>query len=77
MLLQQIKLVVSGTSKLGKYTQAAIAVDDAQCAHIGRNILERNGTAVDALLAAAICDGVMNPHSMGIGGGCVMVIYSK
>ncbi len=68
---------VSGSSKLGKYSQAAIAVDNPQCAFIGRNILERNGTAVDAAIAAAICNGVMNGHSMGIGGGCIMVIYNK
>ncbi|CAF2972356.1 unnamed protein product [Rotaria sp. Silwood2] len=68
---------VSGSSILGKYSQAAIAVDNAICSRIGRQILERNGTAVDAIIAAAICNGVMNPHSMGIGGGCVMVIYSK
>ena len=45
--------------------------------HIGRQILEKNGTTVDAALAAAICNGVMNAHSMGIGGGCTMVIYSQ
>ncbi|CAF3485941.1 unnamed protein product [Rotaria sp. Silwood1] len=68
---------VSGSSVLGKYSQAAIAVENIDCSRIGRQILERNGTAVDAIIAAAICNGVMNAHSMGIGGGCVMVIYSK
>jgi gamma-glutamyltranspeptidase len=32
---------------------------------------------MDAALAAAICNGVMNAHSMGIGGGSIMLIYSK
>jgi gamma-glutamyltranspeptidase len=32
---------------------------------------------MDAALAAAICNGVMNAHSMGIGGGCVITVYSK
>lgn len=67
---------VQGTSVMGRYTRAAIAVDNADCSRIGREIFERNGTAVDAVIAAAICDGVMNGHSMGIGGGCVMTIYS-
>lgn len=68
---------INGSSILGKYSRAAIAVDNAQCSKIGRDILERNGTTVDAALAAAICNGVMNSHSMGIGGGCFILIYSK
>ena len=69
--------VINGSSKLGKYRRAAVAVDNALCSTIGRQILEKNGTTVDAALAAAICNGVMNAHSMGIGGGCFMVIYSQ
>jgi len=62
---------------LGKYSRAAIAVDNSLCSKIGREILEKNGKTMDAALAAAICNGVMNPHSMGIGGGCVITVYSK
>ncbi|CAF3431756.1 unnamed protein product [Rotaria socialis] len=69
--------VINGSSILGKYSRAAVAVDSAECSKIGRVILEKNGTTMDAALAAAICDGVMNAHSMGIGGGCVITIYSK
>ncbi|CAF4354155.1 unnamed protein product, partial [Rotaria magnacalcarata] len=69
--------VINGSSILGKYSRAAVAVDSAECSRIGRVILEKNGTTMDAALAAAICDGVMNAHSMGIGGGCVITIYSK
>jgi gamma-glutamyltranspeptidase len=32
---------------------------------------------VDAAIASAICDGVLNCHSMGIGGGFLMLIYQK
>jgi hypothetical protein len=69
--------VINGSSILGKYARAAVAVDSEVCSTIGRQILEKNGTTVDAALAAAICNGVMNAHSMGIGGGCVMIIYSQ
>jgi len=69
--------VINGSSILGKYSRAAVAVDNAECSKIGRTILEKNGTTMDAALAAAICNGVMNAHSMGIGGGCVITIYSK
>lgn len=68
---------ISQSSKIGKYERAAVAVDNAVCSSIGRQILEKNGTTVDAALAVAISNSVMNAHSMGIGGGCAMVIYSK
>ncbi|CAF1316917.1 unnamed protein product [Rotaria sordida] len=69
--------IINGTSILGKYSRAAIAVDNVECSKIGRQILEKNGTTMDAALAAAICNGVMSAHSMGIGGGCTILIYSK
>ena len=68
---------MNGSSVIGKYARAAVAVDSALCSTIGREILEKNGTTMDAALAAAICNGVMNAHSMGIGGGCIILIYSK
>jgi len=68
---------IDGSSILGKYSRAAVAVDSAVCSKIGREILQKNGKTMDAALAAAICNGVMNAHSMGIGGGCTMLIYSK
>jgi len=69
--------VIDGSSILGKYNRAAVAVDNIECSRIGKQILEQNGTTMDAALAAAICNGVMNAHSMGIGGGCVITVYSK
>ena len=69
--------LINGSSILGKYTRAAVAVDNEDCSRIGRDILLKNGTTMDAAIAAAICNGVMNAHSMGIGGGCVITVYSK
>jgi gamma-glutamyltranspeptidase/glutathione hydrolase/leukotriene-C4 hydrolase len=68
---------IDGSSILGKYSRAAVAVDNVVCSTVGRQILEKNGTTMDAALAAAICNGVMNAHSMGLGGGCVITVYSK
>jgi gamma-glutamyltranspeptidase len=32
-------------------------------------MMEQNGTAVDAAIAASICNGVHSPQSMGISSG--------
>jgi gamma-glutamyltranspeptidase len=69
--------VVDGSSILGKYSQAAVAVDNVECSKIGRQILDKGGKAMDAAIAAAICNGIYNAHSMGIGGGCIITVYSR
>ncbi|GBN58844.1 Glutathione hydrolase 1 proenzyme [Araneus ventricosus] len=64
-------------SKLGKYHSAAVSTDAAPCAAIGKDILEKNGTAVDAAIAVLLCMGVVNPQSAGIGGGFFMLYYNR
>ncbi|KAF8778245.1 scoloptoxin SSD14-like isoform X2 [Argiope bruennichi] len=64
-------------SKLGKYHSAAVSTDAAPCAVIGKDILEKNGTAVDAAIAVLLCMGVVNPQSAGIGGGFIMLYYNR
>ncbi|KAK6517845.1 hypothetical protein TWF506_005021 [Arthrobotrys conoides] len=53
----------------------AVASDVQVCSTIGVDILKlKNGTAVDAAIATALCIGVVNMYASGIGGGGFMVI---
>ena len=44
------------------------------CPPCVRDILAKGGTAVDAAVATIFCNGVVNPQSMGIGGGFLMTV---
>ncbi|XP_043528062.1 scoloptoxin SSD14-like isoform X2 [Frieseomelitta varia] len=64
-------------SNLKTFKRGAVCADGAPCAVVGNSILEKNGSAVDAAIAAMICNGLVNMQSMGIGGGFFMTIYDK
>lgn len=53
---------------------AVVASEESRCSTIGINVLKDNGTATDAAIATALCVGVVNSFSSGIGGGGFMII---
>ena len=55
----------------------AVASDHPVCSKLGTAILrEHGGNAIDAAVTTALCLGVANPSSSGIGGGAFLLIHS-
>ncbi|XP_045145501.1 glutathione hydrolase 5 proenzyme [Echinops telfairi] len=57
------------------FVHAAVAADSTVCSDIGRAILQQHGSPTDAAIAALVCTSVVNPQSMGLGGGVIFTIY--
>lgn len=38
--------------------------------------MSKGGNAIDAAIATILCDGVVCPHQMGVGGGFIMSFYN-
>ncbi|XP_051517472.1 glutathione hydrolase 7-like isoform X1 [Myxocyprinus asiaticus] len=57
------------------YNQAAVVTDVARCTSLGFDVLGKQGSSVDAAIAASLCLGIIHPHTSGIGGGGVMLVH--
>ena len=54
----------------------AVATDQPVCSQVGLSILKDGGNAADSAVATALCLGVVNPASSGIGGGAFILVHS-
>ncbi|XP_054836819.1 glutathione hydrolase 7 [Eublepharis macularius] len=57
------------------FHQGAVVTDAAHCTALGIEVLNKQGSSVDAAITSALCSGIINPHTAGIGGGGVMLVH--
>ncbi|XP_061487591.1 glutathione hydrolase 7 isoform X2 [Rhineura floridana] len=50
------------------FHQGAVVTDAARCTALGIEVLNKQGSSVDAAITSALCSGIINPHTAGIGG---------
>ncbi|TBU18700.1 putative gamma-glutamyltransferase [Ordospora colligata] len=56
------------------YSNGACSTEVPMCSRLGVKVLMQGGNAVDSAVASAICVGIVNSFSSGIGGGGFMLI---
>uniref|UniRef100_A0A3Q4BX94 Glutathione hydrolase n=1 Tax=Mola mola TaxID=94237 RepID=A0A3Q4BX94_MOLML len=57
------------------FNRGAVVTDAALCTALGFEVLGKQGSSVDAAITAALCLGIVHPHTSGIGGGGVMLVH--
>ncbi|XP_018917065.2 glutathione hydrolase 1 proenzyme isoform X2 [Bemisia tabaci] len=71
------EIIAPSASVEQNFKKFSVCTDAPPCSTVGKDILEKNGSAVDAAIASMLCNGIYNAHSTGIGGGFQMLVYSR
>lgn len=58
-------------------TRGAVATSTEECTDVAVGILNKGGSAVDAAITSALCQGLTVPQSSGLGGGFIATVYIK
>lgn len=66
-----------GTVLYAVFKKCAITANGHVSADVGYKIMQLGGSVADAAIATMLCDGVLCPERMGIGGGFMMTIYKQ
>eukprot|EP00984_Skeletonema_dohrnii_P023122 scaffold12205_cov115-Skeletonema_dohrnii-CCMP3373.AAC.7 len=75
--VSQDLMKLENTHSIENKTNGAVATDHQICSKMGVSILEDlGGNAADAAVTTALCLGVVNPSSSGLGGGAFILIHS-
>ncbi|XP_057687566.1 gamma-glutamyltransferase 5a [Corythoichthys intestinalis] len=59
------------------FSHGAVAADTGTCSQIGRDMLQKGGSAVDGAIAALVCTSLLNPQSMSLGGGAIFTVMDS
>ncbi|KAG1653280.1 Glutathione hydrolase 1 proenzyme [Nymphon striatum] len=66
-----------GKARVNVYKKAAVVSRHPLCSSVGRSLLEKKGSAVDAAIGIDICQAVVCPQATGLGGGHFALIYNR
>ena len=74
---QKLIQTLKSFSTLPPMDHGVVAADHPTCSEIGLSMMrDLGGNAIDAAVATALCLGVANPSSSGIGGGAFILIHA-
>lgn len=57
--------------------KGAVITSTVECSNAAKEILDKDGSAVDSAIAACLCIGITSPQQSGLGGGMIATVYIK